>query len=51
LQRYLAQQLYFVPAYILASVMLKKPTLCNFTPYGFTWNMADWYLTRGPTCP
>jgi hypothetical protein len=51
LQRYFAQQFYYVPMYIVAAVTLKQPTLCNFkqSPYGFDWNVADWYVA--PSCP
>jgi ABC-type oligopeptide transport system substrate-binding subunit len=55
LQRDIARQFYFEPVYIDADVTLAKPTLCNFkkwpAPGLNTWNMADWYLARGPTCP
>ena len=46
LQRYLAQQLYFVPMYIFADVALKQPTLCNYKPslVNDGWNNADWYM-------
>lgn len=41
----------FVP-FIIASVALVKPTLCNFKPFpqwGLNlWNMADWYVA--PSC-
>lgn len=41
----------FVP-FIIASVALVKPTLCNFKPFPLwglnLWNMADWYVA--PSC-
>ena len=51
LQRYLAQQLYFVPMYIFADVALKQPTLCNYKPslVNDGWNNADWYIAA--SCP
>jgi ABC-type transport system substrate-binding protein len=51
LQRYFAQQLYYVPTYILADVALKQPTLCNYKPslLNDSWNDADWY--KAGSCP
>jgi hypothetical protein len=50
-----AQQIYVEPVLILGDVTLVKPTLCNFKKFpefGFnTWNIADWYLARGSSCP
>jgi class 3 adenylate cyclase/ABC-type transport system substrate-binding protein len=46
LQRYFAQQLDYVPMYILADIALKQPTLCNYKPslLNDAWNSADWYM-------
>jgi ABC-type transport system substrate-binding protein/class 3 adenylate cyclase/DNA-binding XRE family transcriptional regulator len=52
LQRHVARQLYMEPVYLIASVTLTRPTLCNFKKWAqgaSTWNMADWYVA--PTCP
>jgi ABC-type transport system substrate-binding protein/class 3 adenylate cyclase len=60
LYRYATQQVYLEPVYVEADVALVKPTLCNYKKWpgsaglgaGYnTWNMADWYVARGPTCP
>jgi ABC-type transport system substrate-binding protein len=53
IERHMAQAFYVEPVFITASVVLVKPTLCNFKMWpqpGFNlWNMADWYVA--PTCP
>ncbi|HEX6800700.1 MAG TPA: ABC transporter substrate-binding protein [Ktedonobacterales bacterium] len=52
---HVTEQLDYLPLLINADITLVKPTLCNFKEwpeYGaYVWNMADWYLTQGSTCP
>jgi ABC-type transport system substrate-binding protein len=53
--RHVTEQLDFLPMLINADITLVKPTLCNFKKwptYGaYVWNIADWYLAGGTTCP
>jgi ABC-type transport system substrate-binding protein len=55
LARHVAEQLAIVPLFILPDIALVKPTLCNFKKWPTLgqnlWNIADWYLARGSTCP
>ncbi|HEV2235987.1 MAG TPA: ABC transporter substrate-binding protein, partial [Ktedonobacterales bacterium] len=55
--RHVTEQLYFQPVLVLADVTLIQPTLCNFKKWpvqrggAYLWNIADWYLARGSSCP
>jgi ABC-type transport system substrate-binding protein/class 3 adenylate cyclase len=53
--RHVAEQLDFLPVLIVADIALVQPTLCNYKKWpsggGYLWNLADWYLARGPSCP
>ena len=53
--RHVTEQLDFLPLLINADVALVKPALCNFKKWpefgAYVWNMADWYLAPGATCP
>jgi ABC-type transport system substrate-binding protein len=55
LTRHVAQEYDYLPLLVNASMVLVKPTLCNFKQWpefgAYLWNMADWYLARGSTCP